>query len=136
MKRPASYTEQVTEEARQAPARRRGPGRKWGETWDTRNPATPFRLRPEDRERLDRIAAELGLSRDALGAALVWAGLDALEEGRLELEIETATHETTDRRGRTRIYTRRQARPRGQISPSRSDSITDGDKTKRSTLIE
>jgi hypothetical protein len=114
VKRPESYTEQVTGEAQQVPARRRGPGGRV-ETWDTRNPATPFRLRPEDRQRLEVHARELGLSRDALGAALVWAGLDALEAGVLELEIETVTSEVTDKRHRTRIYARRQARPRGQF---------------------
>jgi hypothetical protein len=83
-----------------------------GLTWDERHRPSSFRIRPVDAERLDSQARELGLSKDALGAALIWAGLDALEAGRLKLETDVVHTEVTDKTGRVRLYSRKRARPR------------------------
>jgi len=95
-----------------APARREDD---LGQTWDERNRAAAFRIRAEDHERLAGQAQELGLSKDALGAALLWAALDALSAGWLTLETETVETSVTDKAGRQRFYIRKQARPAWQI---------------------
>ena len=82
-----------------------------GKTWDQRNKAHAFRIREVDAERLTTRAREFGLSKDALGAALVWAGLDALDAGALTLEIEEQTTEVVDKLDRLRVYVKRRARP-------------------------
>jgi hypothetical protein len=95
-----------------------------GQTWDERNRPATLRIRAEDHNRLEAQARALGLSKDALGAALLWAGLDALDAGLLALEVETVESEVTDSKGRRRFYVRRQARPSWQSSavPARDDS--------------
>jgi hypothetical protein len=82
-----------------------------GLTWDERHKSSSFRIRAKDAERLDSQARELGLSKDALGAALIWAGLEALEAGQLRLETDVVHTEVTDKAGRIRLYSRKRARP-------------------------
>ncbi len=82
-----------------------------GKTWDQKHKASSFRIRSQDAERLAAKAKEMGLSKDALGCALIWAALDALESGALVLEIDTVQTKVTDKRGRVRIYVKKQARP-------------------------
>jgi hypothetical protein len=89
-----------------------------GQTWDERNRPSSFRIREVDAGRLEAQARELGLSKDALGRALVWAALDALDAGLLELEIDTKQTKVTDKMDRVRIYVKKEARPLWQISPS------------------
>ena len=63
-----------------------------GLTWDERHKPSSFRIRSHDKERLQAKAGELGLSQDALAAALLWAALDALEDGRvLEIKLGDST---------------------------------------------
>jgi hypothetical protein len=95
-----------------------------GRTWDERHKAVSLRLREQDADRLACKAEELELSKDALGAALMWAALDALDAGNLTLEIETMQTEVTDKKGRQRTYVRKRARAAGQIPPfpARGDS--------------
>lgn len=85
-----------------------------GQTWDKRNRAVSLRIREVDDERLTTRAADLGLSKDALGAALVWAALDALDAGVLDLEVSTVQTEVVDKLDRRRIYAKRQGRPSWQ----------------------
>lgn len=79
--------------------------------WDAENPAFRFRIREQDAQRLTARAAELRLSLDALTRALVWAALDALDQGRLALDIDQEVTETADKRGRYRTHVKRLARP-------------------------
>jgi hypothetical protein len=116
MKQPESYSESVLRQAEEARAAGKGPRAKPAEpkrdrTWDQDNPPIYLRIRAEDRDRLDAAAEARGLSRDAAARGLLWAALDALEDGRLELELELVTAETTDKRGRRRIKGRQEARP-------------------------
>ena len=89
-----------------------------GLTWDERHKSSSFRIRAKDTERLKSKAAELGLSKDVLARALMWAALDALDGEWLTLEIDTIHTEVTDKRGRTRIYVRKRAWPRSGGSRS------------------
>lgn len=91
----------------------RRPGQEAGRdrSWDQQNPAISLRIREHDAARLATHAEALGVSKDALGRALLWAALDALDAGELALEVGQVTTEATDRLGRRRIYTRRIAEP-------------------------
>lgn len=80
-------------------------------TWDQQNPACSFRIREQDAARLAERAEALGVSKDALGRALLWAALDAAESGRLTFEVGEVTTQAKDKAGRLRIYTRRIATP-------------------------
>jgi hypothetical protein len=80
-------------------------------TWDEANPACSFRIREEDAARLAAQAKALGVSRDALARALLWAALDALEAGGLPLQVGEVTTEGKDKIGRVRVYTRRIVEP-------------------------
>ena len=95
-----------------------------GRTWAERNRAISLRIREEDTARLAAAARRLGMSKDRVGRALLWSALDALEGGWLELDVEDVTTEVEDRTYRTRIYVRREARPRWEFSafPLTSDS--------------
>ncbi len=86
-----------------------------GKTWDERHKPSSFRIRQTDAERLETIAGEMGLSKDALGRALIWAALDAIDGGLLELEIDEEHTKVTDKMDRVRIYVKRRARPSWQI---------------------
>jgi hypothetical protein len=88
-----------------------------GRTWDERHKAASFRIRERDAERIETRAQELGLSKDALGAALLWAALDALDAGTLALDIDTLESQVTDKLGRVRSYSRKRARPLWQNPP-------------------
>lgn len=79
--------------------------------WDEANPAFRFRIREQDAQRLTRRAGELHLSLDALARALVWAALDALDDGRLTLDVGQEVTEAPDKRGRYRTHVKRFARP-------------------------
>ena len=92
-------------------AHRLGEEAKRDRSWDEENPAFSFRIRARDAERLTDKAGELGLSKDALARALLWAALDALESGELALEIDEERTEIKDRLGRRRTYVRQLARP-------------------------
>lgn len=102
-----------------------------GRTWAERNRAVSLRIREEDAERLAAEARRLGMSRDRLGRALMWAALDALDGGWLELDVEDVTTEVEDRAYRTRIYVRREAQPRWEFSACRSETILADDTTQR-----
>lgn len=84
------------------------------DTWDKRHKASSFRIREQDAERLEKRAREIGLSKDAMGRVLIWAALDALDAGTLDLEIETLQTEVTDKLDRVRIYVKKRARPSWQ----------------------
>ena len=86
-----------------------------GRTWAERNRAVSLRIREEDATRLAEQGRRLGLSRDQLARGLMWAALDALESGRLELEVREVRTEVEDKMWRTRIYLRREAEPRWQV---------------------
>jgi hypothetical protein len=98
------------ESARRA-EREDGEGRTWGE----RNRAQSYRVREEDAGRLASAARRLGMSKDQVARALVWAALDALEDGRLELETRDVRTEVEDSMQRVRIYVRREGRPRWRV---------------------
>lgn len=83
-----------------------------GQTWAERNRAVSLRIREEDAERLAATARKLGMSRDQLARALMWAALDALADGWLELDLREVQTEVEDRMYRVRIYVRKEARPR------------------------
>ena len=100
-----------------------------GKTWDERHKPSSFRIRSQDAKRLQARAGELGLSKDALACALVWAALDAIDAGHLTLEIDTVQTEITDKRGRTRVYARKRARPAWQNLRSCSESNRESDTT-------
>jgi predicted DNA-binding protein len=74
--------------------------------WDRENPAFSFRIRPEDARRMRETAEELDAPKDALARALIGAALDAVEDGRLSLEVEEECYRLTDKRGRERTVTR------------------------------
>lgn len=105
-------------------ARRPGqePGR--DRSWDQQNPAITLRIREQDAARLATHAEALGVAKDTLGAALLWAALDALEAGRLVLDPDYVTTEKTDKIGRRRIHTRRIVTPAwaGDRNPNSGDS--------------
>jgi hypothetical protein len=75
--------------------------------WDRQNPAFSFRIRPEDARRMRDTAEGLDAPKDALARALVGAALDAVEAGRLSLEVEEERYRLTDKRGRERTVTRK-----------------------------
>jgi hypothetical protein len=84
-----------------------GPGGKFrSREWDRKNPAYSLRIRPEDAQRLADRARELKVSRDALARALMEAGLDALDEERLRLEVDHKITESEDAKGRYRRFVR------------------------------
>jgi hypothetical protein len=70
--------------------------------YEKEHPAFRLRIRPQDNERLKEMARRYSLTRDALAAAVVQAGLDALEDGHLFLQIERTIESGTDRAGRRR----------------------------------
>ena len=80
-------------------------------SWDQNNPPSAFRIRRQDSDRLKEHAQRLRLSRDALASGLMWAALDALEDGRLDFEISDILTEKTDKRGRFRTYARKVVTP-------------------------
>lgn len=92
-------------------AHRPGQEPKRDRSWDETNPAISLRIRAEDADRLGALAGSLGVSRDALGRALLWAALDAAEAGGLRLEVSEVQTEGVDRLGRPRLYTRRIVAP-------------------------
>jgi hypothetical protein len=95
----------------EALAHRPGEEPKRGRSWDEANPACSFRIREQDAARLAAQAGELQVSRDALARALLWAALDALEAGRLPLQVGEVTTQAQDKAGRFRTYTRRIVEP-------------------------
>ena len=92
-------------------------------SWDEKNPQFAFRIRSEDAERLAASAADLEVSRDALGRALIQAALDALDRGWLDIEAYEERRETKDRLGRFRVTIRRFVRPSWTIG--RNDHTDD-----------
>lgn len=108
MKRPDSYTAGVADEAQKDSAAplQEGPGTARSRSYERRNPAFAFRIRPEDNERLAGHAEALEVSRDALARALVQTVLDAVEEGRITLAVERQPVQKRDRRGRLRSLVR------------------------------
>jgi len=56
--------------------------------WDRKNPSFAFRILPEDNERIAEWADRLSWTRDEVARGLVGAALEALDQGRLSLEIE------------------------------------------------
>lgn len=82
-----------------------------GKTWDERNRAHAFRIREVDAERLQALARDLGISKDAAGAALLQAALDAVDAGALTFEVDQVQSEVVDKRDRLRVFVKRRARP-------------------------
>lgn len=88
-----SKTEPLPEEAqpkeRPPIEEEQGPGRaRQPRTWDKKHPAFSFRILAEDNERLTEWAARLGMTRDEISRGLIGAALEALEDGRLTLEVD------------------------------------------------
>jgi tRNA A37 N6-isopentenylltransferase MiaA len=68
------------------------------------NPAFAFRIRPEDNERIAELAEVLEVTKDALGAGLMRAALDAVDAGRLVLDVEREPMASRDKLGRLRSF--------------------------------
>lgn len=70
--------------------------------WDRENPAFAFRISPEDNERIAELAERLEVTRDALGAGLIHSALEAVDAGRLVLDVKREPTTRRDRLGRLR----------------------------------
>ena len=72
--------------------------------YEKARPTYAFRIRPEDSDRIDDLAERLQVTRDALGRGLMRAVLDALDEGRLTLEVDREAVQKRDTLGRLRSH--------------------------------
>jgi hypothetical protein len=70
--------------------------------YEREHPAFRFRIRPEDKARIEECAHELGVSLDAVAAALINASLDALDDEHLSITMEKEVLPWKDSIGRSR----------------------------------
>jgi hypothetical protein len=93
---PTARQEEAAEQAGAAGATRKS------RQWDRENPAFAFRISPEDNERIAELAERLEVTRDALGAGLIHAALEAVDVGHLVLDVKREPATKRDRLGRLR----------------------------------
>jgi len=70
--------------------------------FERRHPAYRFRIDPDDIERIKAKAGELDLAQDKVVAALVAAGLEAIDNGHLTFVPSTSAEAYQDAGGRAR----------------------------------
>ena len=72
--------------------------------YEREHPSYRWRTSPDDLPRIQAIADELSVSRDHVVSAVLSAGLDAVEDGRLVLTVSKEIAERRDAAGRQRSY--------------------------------